>query len=74
VSEIERSMYGEFGVAVRASTRLRRQVFLAWGCAGPTQGEGPLQEKNPVWFQFGETADEAVKKLQEELDFKASLR
>lgn len=73
MSEIKRSMYGQFGIAVRTTTLLAVEQFLAWGCAGETEGQGPLQEKNPVWFQFGKTEDEALEKLHAELDYKASL-
>lgn len=68
MSEIERESYGKWGTAVRSTSRMLRQEFLAWGCLGETGGNGPLQEKNEVWFQFGATAEEALSKLRAELD------
>ena len=66
MSEIVRGTYGKWGTAVRASSRI--SDYLAWGCLGETGGNGPLQEKYEVWFQFGKTAEEALQKLRAELD------
>ena len=63
---IKRGTYGEWGTAVRTCSA--NNYFLAWGCLGETWANGPLQEKNEVWFQFGPTAEDALQKLRAELD------
>lgn len=65
---IKRGTHGKWGTAVRATAGKWAHGFLAWGCLGETGGNGPLQEKNKVWFQFGATASEALEKLHAELD------
>lgn len=65
-ADITRGTHGRWGTAVRASSRTTD--YLAWGCIGETGGNGPLQEKSEVWFQFGATAEEALTKLRAELD------
>lgn len=66
MSEITRGTYGEWGTAVRSTKHTLG--YLAWGCLGETGGNGPLQEKNEVWFQFGASKEDALRKLHAELD------
>lgn len=63
---IKRGTHGKWGTAVRTTSNFHG--FLAWACLGETQGNGPIHEKGDVWFQFGETASQAIEKLHNELD------
>ena len=66
MSEITRGTYGRFGTAVRPSQRGIH--FMAWACEGETKADNAIEEEGPVWFNFGDTPEEALANLQRELD------
>lgn len=37
--------------------------FLAWCKRGKIVSDGPMSEPGDVWFEFGESADDAIGKL-----------
>ena len=43
--------------------------FLAWCCQKPLVGSGPLLEpaENEVWFEYGDTREEALTRLKREV-------
>ena len=65
-SIIKRGTHGKYGTAIRKSRNTGG--FLAWATIGFTEASGPVFEKQPTWFQFGDNPKETLDKLHAELD------
>lgn len=57
---------GKWGFAVRPCKN-GAIGFLAWCKRGDTIADSPMAENGQVWFQFGESADDAIAKLAREI-------